>query len=55
MLFRSEEKGRESLLMQARNAIDNKHYEKLSDLELEIEDLIEELGVVYRRYRRNIF
>ncbi len=54
-LIGHEERGRDSLLMQARNAVDSSDYEKLSDLEIEIEDKIEELGRVYSKYRRNIF
>ena len=53
-LIGHEEKGRDSLLMQARNAIDGKDYVGLSRLELEIEEKLEELREVYAKYRRNI-
>ena len=49
-----EEKGRASLLMQARIAIDNNDYACLSRLELEIEEKLEELREVYAKYKRNI-
>ena len=49
-----EEKGRASLLMQARNAIDDNDYACLSRLELEIEEKLEELREIYAKYRRNI-
>ena len=49
-----EERGRESLLMQARKAIDANDFAGLSRLELEIEEKLEELRDVYSRYRRNI-
>ena len=49
-----EEKGRASLLMQARIAIDENDYAGLSRLELEIEEKLEELREVYAKYRRNI-
>jgi glutamine synthetase len=54
-LIGREEKDRQSLLMQARIAIENKDYAELSRLELEIEDRLEELVEVYDRYLRNIF
>ena len=54
-LIGHEEKGRASLLMQARNAIDNNDYAELSRLELIIEEKLEELRDVYGKYRRNIF
>lgn len=54
-LIGHEEKGRESLLMQARNAIDDENYEELSRLEIDIEEKLEELRGVYGKYRRNIF
>ena len=50
-----EVNGRESLLMQARKAIENEEYEELSRLEVLIEEKLEELRVVYNNYRRNIF
>ena len=53
-LIGREENGRDSLLMQARNAIDQNDYAGLSRLELEIEEKLEELREVYGRYRRNI-
>lgn len=53
-LIGHEEKGRASLLMQARTAIDENDYAGLSRLELEIEDKLEELRGVYAKYRRNI-
>ena len=53
-LIGREENGRDSLLMQARNAIDENDYAGLSRLELEIEEKLEELREVYGRYRRNI-
>ena len=53
-LIGHEEKGRASLLMQARIAIDEKDYAGLSRLELEIEEKLEELREVYAKYRRNI-
>ena len=53
-LIGHEEKGRASLLMQARIAIDEKEYAGLSRLELEIEEKLEELREVYAKYRRNI-
>ena len=53
-LIGHEERGRASLLMQARNAIDEKDYAGLSRLELEIEEKLEELREVYAKYRRNI-
>ena len=53
-LIGREENGRDSLLMQARNAIDESDYAGLSRLELEIEEKLEELREVYGRYRRNI-
>ncbi|MBR0308262.1 MAG: glutamine synthetase [Mogibacterium sp.] len=54
-LIGHEENGRESLLMQARKAIDNENYSELSRLEIEIEEKIEELREAYSKYRRNIF
>ena len=53
-LIGHEEKGRDSLLMQARNAIDESDYAGLSRLELEIEEKLEELRAVYSKYKRNI-
>ena len=53
-LIGREENGRDSLLMQARKAIDESDYAGLSRLELEIEEKLEELCEVYGRYRRNI-
>ena len=50
-----EEMGRESLLMQAKNAIDAGDYDRLSELELIIEDKLDELRAAYNTYRRNIF
>jgi len=46
---------RDSLLMLAHKAIDEEDYERLSELELQIEDVIEKLRDAYRTYRRNIF
>ena len=54
-LIGREEKGRDSLLMQARTAIEDVNYPELSRLELEIEERLEELREVYDRYLRNIF
>ncbi len=53
-LIGHEEKGKVSLLMQARIAIDENDYATLSRLELEIEEKLEELRGVYAKYRRNI-
>ena len=53
-LIGREENGRDSLLMQARKAIDESDYAGLSRLELEIEEKLEELREVYGKYRRNI-
>ncbi len=53
-LIGREENGRDSLLMQARKAIDENDYAGLSRLELEIEEKLEELREVYGRYKRNI-
>lgn len=53
-LIGHEEKGRASLLMQARISIDENDYAGLSRLELEIEEKLEELREVYAKYRRNI-
>lgn len=50
-----EEPDRESLLMQARNAIERRDYSELSRLELEIEEKLDELALIYDKYRRNIF
>jgi len=54
-LIGHESNGHVSLLMQARNAIDEVNYEELSKLEIEIEEKLEELRFVYNKYRRNIF
>ena len=54
-LIGHEEKGRASLLMKARIAIDEQNYSELSRYELEIEEKLDELRNVYDRYRRNIF
>ena len=54
-LIGREEKGKESLLMQAKNAIDEENYNKLSELELLIEEMLEKLRKAYDKYRRNIF
>lgn len=54
-LIGHEEKGRESLLMKARKAIEAADYTELSRYENEIEEKLEELRDVYARYRRNIF
>ncbi len=54
-LIGKTDKGRLSLLMQARNAIDEADYEELSRLEIEIEEKLEELRELYNDYRRNIF
>ena len=53
-LIGREENGRDSLLMQARIAIDENDFAGLSRLELEIEEKLEELREVYAKYRRNI-
>lgn len=53
-LIGHEEKGKVSLLMQARIAIDENDFATLSRLELEIEEKLEELRGVYAKYRRNI-
>ena len=53
-LIGQEMKGRDSLLMQARKAIDEIDYDGLSRLELEIEDKLEELRELYAIYKRNI-
>lgn len=53
-LIGHEEKGRESLLMQARKAIDSEDYRELSRLELLIEEKLAELREVYAKYGRNI-
>jgi glutamine synthetase len=53
-LIGREVPGRDSLLMQARVAIDNNDYAGLSKLELEIEKKLEELRAVYAKYTRNI-
>ena len=53
-LIGHEEKGRASLLMQARNAIDGNDFACLSSLEIEIEEKLEELRAVYAKYCRNI-
>ena len=50
-----EEHGRDSLLMQARKAIEKEDFSELSRLEIEIEEKIEDLREAYNRYRRNIF
>ena len=50
-----EEKSRESLLMQARKAIDAVDYPELSRLEIVIEEKLDELREVYGKYKRNIF
>jgi glutamine synthetase len=54
-LIGHEEKGRESLLMKARKAIEAADYTELSRYENEIEEKLEELREVYAKYRRNIF
>ena len=54
-LIGHEEKGRESLLMKARKAIEAADYTDLSRYETEIEEKLDELREVYARYRRNIF
>ena len=53
-LIGQETKGRASLLMQARIAIDDNDNAGLSRLELEIEEKLEELREVYSKYGRNI-
>jgi glutamine synthetase len=53
-LIGQEVNGRDSLLMQARNAIDNNDSAGLSRLELLIEEKLEELREAYAKYRRNI-
>lgn len=53
-LIGHEVKGRTSLLMQARIAIDGNDFAGLSRLELRIEEKLEELREVYAKYRRNI-
>ena len=54
-LIGREEKGCDSLLMQARKAIDEEDYDELSRLELEIGEKLDDLSMLYDRYRRNIF
>ena len=54
-LIGREEEGRESLLTQARKAIDSGDYEEVSRLERLIEEKVEELRDVYLIYKRNIF
>ena len=54
-LIGHEEKGRESLLMKARKAIEAADYTELSRYENEIEEKLEELREVYAKYKRNIF
>ena len=53
-LIGREEEGRESLLMQARKAVDAGDYEEISRLEVLIEEKVEDLRNVYLRYKRNI-
>jgi len=53
-LIGHEEKGRESLLMKARKAIEAADYTELSRYENEIEEKLEELREIYARYKRNI-
>lgn len=53
-LIGQETKGRASLLMQARIAIDDNDNAGLSRLELEIEEKLEALREVYSKYGRNI-
>ena len=54
-LIGREEEGKESLLTQARKAIDEERYEEISRLERLIEEKVEELRSVYLVYKRNIF
>lgn len=54
-LIGREEEGRESLLMQARKAIDAGDYEEVSRLEALIEEKVEDLRNIYLKYKRNIF
>ena len=54
-LIGREEEGRESLLMQARKAVDKEDFEEISRLEILIEEKVEELRNVYLKYKRNIF
>ena len=54
-LIGHEEKGRESLLMKARKAIESVDYPELSSYETEIEEKLEELRGLYGKYKRNIF
>ena len=50
-----DEIGKESMLMQVKKAIEREDWEEVSRLELEIEDAIEELAELYRKYKENIF
>lgn len=50
-----EELGRDSMLMQAKKAIEAENWEELSRLELEIGEAIEDLRQAYSKYKRNIF
>jgi glutamine synthetase len=54
-LIGKEEKGKDSLLVQARKAIEAEDCEELSRLELLIEEKVEELRSVYMKYKSNIF
>ena len=53
-LIGREEVGRESLLMQARKAVDAENFEEISRLEIMIEEKVEELRNVYLMYKRNM-
>lgn len=46
---------KDSMLLQAKLAVEKEDYDKLSELELMISDSIEELRKAYNKYRRNIF
>lgn len=54
-LIGREVRGRDSLLMIARKAIEAENYEELSRVEILIEEKLEELREVYGCYSRNIF
>ncbi|MBQ6388477.1 MAG: glutamine synthetase [Mogibacterium sp.] len=54
-LIGKELNGRASLLMQARKAIEAEDFGELSRLEILIEEKLEDLRMVYNKYRRNMF
>ncbi|MBQ6621484.1 MAG: glutamine synthetase [Mogibacterium sp.] len=47
--------GRKSLLTLAKEALDEKDYDRASDLELQIQEQMEELRDAYNTYRKNLF